>query len=195
MRNAFFCIFLLLFAGCVDKQTIIVTPTNGSNATFEFYENDNLILKTDAKIGRNGVAKANEKKEGDGKTPSGEYLITSLFAYEKQSVNMPFLLADEKLICIDDANSSFYNQILDKENANSPKSYEDMKRLDSQYKYGAVISYNEQNTKGRGSCIFLHIYKDKNSPTAGCVAVSEDEMKFIFDTLDINKAPTIIIAN
>ncbi len=195
MRSAIFCFFLLFFAGCTQKQTIIVTQVSQNDATLEFYENDNLLLKTNAKIGRNGVAKLNSKKEGDGKTPSGEYSITALFAYEKQNANMPFLYADENLICVDDVNSSFYNQILDKNNASSPQSYEDMKRADNQYKYGAVIGYNLQNEKGAGSCIFLHIYKDENSSTAGCVAVSEDEMKFMFDRLDESKMPKIIIAN
>lgn len=195
MRSAIFCFILLFIVGCSQKQVIKVMPVNQNDAKLEFYENDILLLKTDAKIGRNGVAKADEKQEGDGKTPSGEYNITALFAYEKQNVKMPFLFANKDLICVDDVNSSFYNQILDKNNADNPKSYEDMKRADNQYKYGAVIGYNLQNTKGAGSCIFLHIYKDKNSSTAGCVAVSEDDMRFIFDKLDESKTPQIIIAN
>ena len=45
------------------------------------------------------------------------------------------------------------------------------------YKYGAVINYNTNPIiKGKGSAIFLHIWRNENEVTAGCVATSEKNL-------------------
>jgi L,D-peptidoglycan transpeptidase YkuD (ErfK/YbiS/YcfS/YnhG family) len=69
-----------------------------------------------------------------------------------------------------------------------------MRRDDDQYRYGAVVEYNEEGTSGLGSCIFMHIKRDGNSPTAGCVALDEMDMKSLFFRLEKRLKPTILIA-
>ena len=68
-----------------------------------------------------------------------------------------------------------------------------MKRDDNLYKYGIVIEYNTDPViKGNGSAIFLHIWKNESIPTAGCVAVSEENLIKIIEWLDPVASPLII---
>jgi L,D-peptidoglycan transpeptidase YkuD (ErfK/YbiS/YcfS/YnhG family) len=69
-----------------------------------------------------------------------------------------------------------------------------MKRDDNLYKYGIVIEYNTSPViKGNGSAIFLHIWKGESVPTAGCVAVSEENILKILQWLDPAASPLIIM--
>ncbi|MFZ3156649.1 MAG: L,D-transpeptidase family protein, partial [Smithella sp.] len=72
-------------------------------------------------------------------------------------------------------------------------SYEIMKRDDNLYKYGIVIEYNTGPIiKGNGSAIFLHIWKGAGTTSAGCVAVSEEDIIKILGWLDPAASPLII---
>jgi len=147
----------------------------------------------DAVIGRNGFADCGEKKEGDGKTPSGIYSIKKTFGYGKTiETKMPYrqILSDD--IWVDDPFANDYNRWTKKRKTQAA-SYEIMKRDDDLYKYGIVIEYNtDPVVKGKGSAIFLHIWRDKNTPTAGCVAVSEKDLIKIIGWLNPDAAPLII---
>jgi L,D-peptidoglycan transpeptidase YkuD (ErfK/YbiS/YcfS/YnhG family) len=92
---------------------------------------------------------------------------------------------------VDDVNSEDYNKwVKGKPNA---ASCEKMKRDDDQYKYGVVIEYNMYPiVKGKGSAIFLHVWKD-GGPTLGCVSMSEEMVLKILGWLDPAKKPLIIM--
>jgi L,D-peptidoglycan transpeptidase YkuD (ErfK/YbiS/YcfS/YnhG family) len=73
-------------------------------------------------------------------------------------------------------------------------SHEKMRRRDQLYKYGVVINYNMNPViKGKGSAIFLHVWKNRSAGTAGCVAVPEESMTRILKWLEKSKNPVIII--
>ena len=149
---------------------------------------------TEATIGRNGFALPGEKREGDGKTPSGIFSLRRTFGYDKTiKTKMPYRQATEEDLWVDDPNAPDYNQWVKKEETGAA-SYEKMKREDIQYKYGIVIEYNTDPViKGHGSAIFFHIWKKKGSPTAGCVAVSEEDIVKILEWLDPNALPLIMM--
>jgi L,D-peptidoglycan transpeptidase YkuD (ErfK/YbiS/YcfS/YnhG family) len=146
-----------------------------------------------AVIGKNGFAAAGEKREGDGKTPSGIYPLKMTFGYDTTiGTKMPYrqVLADD--LWVDDPNANDYNRWVKKTETRAA-SYERMKRDDNLYKYGIVIEYNTDPViKGNGSAIFLHIWKGEGIPTAGCVAVSEEDIIKILGWLDPAAAPLII---
>jgi L,D-peptidoglycan transpeptidase YkuD (ErfK/YbiS/YcfS/YnhG family) len=144
-------------------------------------------------IGRNGFAPAGGKKEGDGKTPSGIYPLKMTFGYDEfAKTKMPYRRVATDDIWVDDTNADDYN-LWTKKQTTRATSYEMMKRDDDLYKYGIVIDYNTNPViKGKGSAIFLHIWKGKNIPTAGCVAVSEENMMKVLEWLDPMNAPLII---
>jgi len=148
----------------------------------------------EATIGENGFALPGEKREGDGKTPSGIFSLKRTFGYDETvKTKMPYRQALEEDLWVDDPNAPDYNQWV-KQGETGAASYEKMKREDGQYKYGIVIEYNTDPViKGHGSAIFFHVWKEKDSPTAGCVAVSEEDITKIFEWLDPNASPLIMM--
>ncbi len=148
----------------------------------------------EAMIGENGFALPGEKREGDGKTPSGIFSLKRTFGYDKTvKTKMPYRQASEEDLWVDDPNATDYNQWV-KQGETGAASYEKMKREDGQYQYGIVMEYNTDPViKGHGSAIFFHVWKGKDFPTAGCVAVSEEDIIKIFEWLDPNAFPLIIM--
>jgi L,D-peptidoglycan transpeptidase YkuD (ErfK/YbiS/YcfS/YnhG family) len=147
-----------------------------------------------ATIGENGFAPLGEKREGDGKTPSGIFPLKRTFGYDKTAkTKMPFRQATEEDLWVDDPNAPDYNQWV-KQGETGAASYEKMRREDDQYKYGIVIEYNTDPViKGHGSAIFFHVWKGKGLPTAGCVAVSEEDIIKIIEWLDPGAFPLIMM--
>jgi L,D-peptidoglycan transpeptidase YkuD (ErfK/YbiS/YcfS/YnhG family) len=145
-------------------------------------------------IGKNGFAKPEEKREGDGKTPSGIFALNMTFGYnESIQTKMPYRQSLTNDLWIDDVNAGDYNRWVKKEDTRA-LSYEKMKRDDNLYKYGIIIEYNTSPViKGHGSAIFLHVWRGDNTATAGCVAVSEEDIIRILDWLDPKAKPLIIM--
>lgn len=148
----------------------------------------------DGVIGRNGFAGPGEKREGDGKSPSGIFPLKMAFGYnESIGTKLPYRQALDDDLWVDDVNADDYNRWVKKDNTKSV-SYETMKRKDSLYKYGVIIEYNTTPViKGYGSAIFFHIWSGENIPTEGCVAVSEDNIVRILAWLDPQARPLIIM--
>jgi L,D-peptidoglycan transpeptidase YkuD (ErfK/YbiS/YcfS/YnhG family) len=105
---------------------------------------------------------------------------------------MPYRQALADDIWVDDPQADDYNQWT-KIQETKAASYEMMRREDDQYKYCIVIEYNTDPViKGNGSAIFLHIRKGEGIPTAGCVAVSEEDIIKILRWLDPAATPLMI---
>lgn len=187
----------LLFSGCSIKQELLVfqNESNSSKATLVFYENGKKIASYNAIVGKNGISDKDAKLEGDGKTPFGSYPITAIFGKgEQTNQNMSYIKTTPSLHCVDDSKSANYNRIIDSAVVQKDyDSYEDMLRSDGLYDIGAVIAYNESGAKGRGSCIFMHIAKQDGKPTAGCVALTKEDLSEVLKRLDISKKPNIVI--
>lgn len=146
-----------------------------------------------ASIGRNGFANANEKLEGDGKTPTGLYDLGQLYSYEGEvKTKIPFQQVDSLDKWIDDSSSKDYNKYV--RGTTTAKSFEYLKLKSIDYKYCMVIEYNTQPiVKGKGSAIFFHVANEAYSPTAGCVAVAEKDMVQFLHWLKPNKKKAILI--
>ncbi len=193
----------LLFS---SQQILLVVADdfNSSRAKLSCFEGKKVICKDiEVNLGKNGLGwgigiksiphKKNEpiKYEGDKRSPAGIFKLTESFGYasHKQS-KLPYLYANKNLICVDDSNSPFYNQII--EATGNEKSFEHMRRKDNQYKYGIVVAHNPQAKAQRGSCIFIHIQKAKKHPTVGCTSMQEHDLKKIIQWLDSKKNPILI---
>ncbi len=185
-----------------SEQLVVVVSDdlNATRATMQRYERGERWEKTGSAVpvtlGRSGLGYAQGpqplKMEGDGRSPVGLFPITATFGYDPAGVGqMPYLHADEKLICIDDAQDERYNEILPL-SGDKPKSFEWMRREDGLYRYGAVIGYNADGKKGRGSCIFLHLNHPDRRPTSGCTAMDEAGLVELLGWLDPEKKPRIL---
>lgn len=187
----------------IDKSTQIILVVDNSSFLFtrttlyaieKRLNNWQMAFEPlDAVIGKNGFAPVGEKREGDGKTPSGIYYLKMTFGYDTDiRTKMPYRQALANDIWVDDPQADDYNRWTTIQETKAA-SYELMKREDNQYKYGIVIEYNtDMIIKGNGSAIFLHIWKGKDIPTAGCVAVSEEDIIKILGWLDPDASPLII---
>ncbi len=146
-------------------------------------------------IGNNGFANPNKKREGDGKSPTGLFSLGQLFCYDTTNVetSMPYIQTTDKDKWIDDPSSENYNKHIRGET--NAKSYENLKLQSNAYKYCMVIEYNTHHiVKNRGSAIFFHL-GSKYESTAGCVAITETNMKFILKWLKPKHNPAIIMGN
>ncbi|HVO65880.1 MAG TPA: L,D-transpeptidase family protein [Syntrophales bacterium] len=145
-------------------------------------------------IGRNGFALPGEKREGDGRTPSGVYHLGTVFGYEASfPTKMSYLQAGFDDIWVDDVNAADYNQWV-KIGATNASSFERMRREDDLYKYGIVVEYNTNPViKGYGSAIFFHLWKGPGQPTEGCIALSEENLIRVIRWLDPASRPLVIM--
>ena len=203
-------VFLILFAfaeGFLYANQIVLVLSDDFNTTkakmFCLEDGRAVFSNIDVNLGRNGLAWDGEdniflhvtpqpiKKEGDGKSPAGVFPLISSFGYEDHQFSLPYLKSSLEDICVDDINSSLYNNIV-KIPQIIPKSFEYMHRDDSQYRLGIVIAYNPSKIKQRGSCIFLHVQKELNHPTAGCTSMAYEDLNKILNWLDADKKPLFI---
>ena len=68
-----------------------------------------------------------------------------------------------------------------------------MLRADSRYDLGAVVAHNvAPPLAGAGSCIFLHVWQDAATPTAGCTAASLANMSEVCAWLDATANPLLV---
>ncbi len=135
------------------------------------------------------------KKEGDGKSPAGIFPLGVVFSYhDLKHIKMPFKQVDTLCHCVDDTASSYYNTLIVADTAKQRyNSFEYMKRRDDFYEYGIWVSYNSHPVvAGNGSCIFIHVWKDENSGTSGCTAMSKQNIMKLVYWLKQNKHPVML---
>jgi L,D-peptidoglycan transpeptidase YkuD (ErfK/YbiS/YcfS/YnhG family) len=182
-----------------SEQLIFATNRDSSSAlvTIHVLERNNRVWQLvppafAGSIGKMGYAAIDNKREGDGKSPSGIFPLGIAFGYDPSVVTkMPYRQATEDDFWVDDVNSEDYNKWV--RGTPNATSWEKMKRNDDQYKYGVVIEYNMSPiVKGKGSAIFLHVWKDRG-PTLGCVSMPEEMVLKILGWLDPAKKPLIIM--
>jgi len=166
--------------------------------------------KIQVSLGRTGLAwgiglhdkqQGQVKKEGDGKAPAGIFALGDAFGYlSKLNTGLTYNQMSGNDFCIDVNGSPYYNQIVSKLNVGEQGikgSSEPMRRDihlngDDKYKKAAVINHNSQNISAAGSCIFMHIWQDVKTATAGCTAMSETNITELLAWLDATKQPLYV---
>jgi L,D-peptidoglycan transpeptidase YkuD (ErfK/YbiS/YcfS/YnhG family) len=182
------------------KQVVAVTGNKATDKkatikTYEFvYGEWRRALKTMAGVvGYKGFAV--NKKEGDGKSPMGIYSMGIAFGsgIKPSGMNWPYRRATKNDYWIDATSSKDYNKWV---TSTRTPSVSHEKMLNPLYKYGAVINYNRYPiVKGKGSAIFLHIWRGPNSATAGCTATEEKNVISILKWLKPDSNPHILISS
>ena len=146
----------------VDK-VITVSPLKeyGNTAVIRAYRKDGadwtLRFETSGYLGKNGVSA--EKREGDGKTPSGVYTFGRAFGVSDDPGSAtPYVKVTENDVWVDDPNSARYNQWAGKDAPDADwKSAEHLIKFPEAYKYAIAINYNTNPAvPGLGSAIFIH---------------------------------------
>ncbi|MCU1283558.1 MAG: hypothetical protein JWM53_7104 [bacterium] len=134
-------------------------------------------------VGKSGLKTPQKKREGDGASPAGRFALGGATGYDVTAppgMKLPYDYAGGRY-CIDDPKRSDYNSVQpfvhEPDNTEPPLPYEKMRRDDQLYRYTIFVRHNDKRTSGRGSCIFLHVWRDASSPTVGCTAMALDEMR------------------
>lgn len=142
-----------------------------------------------------------QKVEGDGKAPAGIFELGTAFGYlDDVETGLDYKAADAGDYCIDVKGSPFYNQLVNTKDVgeeavegSSEALRRDIHSDDHLYKKGVFVAHNPENISGSGSCIFLHLWRADDKPTAGCTAMDEADMDALLAWLDKDKAPIMVI--
>ncbi|WP_250339716.1 L,D-transpeptidase family protein [Luteibacter flocculans] len=206
-------------AWSVSRQMIVVTTDdwNADHGVLRAYVREGAQWKAvgpaaDVTIGKRGSAwgiglnpperDGPVKKEGDGRSPAGVFRIGQAFGYAESA---PTALAYRGLTasdyCVDVDSSPYYNQIVDARDVGEKAvagATEPMRRDlhfngDHAYRIGFVIEHNPDGRKGRGSCIFAHLWKSPTTGTAGCTAMTDATMERLLAWLDPSKKPVFVL--
>lgn len=156
-------------------------------------------------LGRTGMAwglqnetQGPKKKEGDGKSPAGFFTLGPIFGHTNNQIyakRMPFLLITEDLECVDDPTSLYYNQFVYTSSLSHKdwKSSEKMLEIGPLYALGIVVQHNMSPTlPGKGSAVFMHIWKNRGEGSAGCTVMESKHMEEIVAWLDEKKNPCLV---
>lgn len=203
-------------ADCRQMLLCVGGDWQSPSATLRFFERADAMAPWKAAgvafpvmLGRNGLGwglglnKQTEdgpvKREGDGKAPAGVFALGPAFARDPAELGpnpgMPVLDLRKRLLCVDTPQSRFYNRILPADQA-QPKDFdsaEDMLEVGELYRFGLVVDHNGSPVSpGAGSCVFLHIWRAPDKPTAGCTAMAAENLKAVLEKLDRNAHPVLV---
>lgn len=137
-------------------------------------------------LGRNGLAVS--KREGDGKTPLGRYRVISGYWRADRLRRPGGVLKLEPIKShmgwCDDPHDANYNRPL---RLPARAGHEELQRSDGLYDIVLLLDHNQcPRVRGHGSAIFFHLTRDKADPTAGCVAISRQQMMKLLPRLARN---------
>ncbi|MEK7253604.1 MAG: L,D-transpeptidase family protein [Bacteroidota bacterium] len=220
-----FCLFLFggctcqrIYSGEAQikhtRQLIVVTSKNEAATTAQLHSFQRkmngwqpVFPAFDVTLGRTGLAwgrglheemQGKQKQEGDGKSPAGIFTFGKAFGYAppgEMSIKLPYVQADEHLECVDDAQSVYYNLLVDNRLFTKDWGSSEFMRLkDDQYKWGIFVEHNTPAARGAGSCIFFHIWKKTGAATSGCTAMSEENLLKLLGWLDPAALPLLVQA-
>lgn len=176
-----------------SEQVILVTTDNmdATTGTLETYEkkdgNWKQVMKDTAYVGKSGLS--DPKQEGDLGAPVGKFSLGDAFGYEGDpGTKLDYRDTKQTDVWVDDPDSDYYNTLQSTNSKNKDwDSAEDMNH--ELYANGIEINYNESNTPGEGSAIFLHA---NDSYTVGCTATPPDSLKEVMTWVDPAKDPVIV---
>ena len=121
------------------------------------------------------------KREGDGATPPGRWLLRRVF-YRADRMPPPRTGLPVRVLrpcdgwceTVGDRN---YNRLV---RVPYGAGHDRMTRADHLYDVVVELSHNERpRVQGHGSAVFLHLRRMDRGPTAGCIAVSMRDMRLI----------------
>ena len=171
-----------------EASQLFITACAGMDSTgavVSMHEKDGhgawkQLLSSPAFVGREGLCRDADHREGCARTPIGVYRFNRAFGIAPDpGCALPYVQVNEYLWWSGDPDR-LYNRMADIREVPDldPADSEHLADYDPEYRYCLSISFNEECVPGRGSAIFLHC----SGPfpfTGGCVAVPEGVMKRI----------------
>lgn len=139
-------------------------------------------------LGRGGIIGADDKQEGDGKSPIGSWPIRRIFYRpDKEEVPVskhPVSAISPEMGWCDAPTDSAYNMLV-----RYPwrASAEQLWREDDVYDLIMVLGHNDDPVRPhKGSAIFVHVAREDYTPTEGCIAIAHNALRKLITLVDIN---------
>jgi zinc D-Ala-D-Ala dipeptidase len=135
------------------------------------------------------------KHEGDAKSPAGVFRLGTAFGFDSAELRMPYVQLTGTSECVDDPASAHYNTLIDRASVSRADwaSSEHMRDEVPFYRLGVFVQHNTlPATPGAGSCIFIHIWGSPTTPTTGCTALDESQLRGIVAWLDAGADPVLV---
>ncbi|OSP55060.1 L,D-transpeptidase [Pseudoruegeria sp. SK021] len=155
----------------MSRPTLKVTP---QGARF-------LGRRIPCAIGRGGLT--HTKREGDGATPRGTHRIVGLLYRPDRMAQptgwaMPIRPGD---LWSDASGDADYNLMV---RAPYAPSHERLRRADPLYDMILLTDWNWPDAvPGKGSAIFLHVWRKRRHPTEGCVTFAPQHLRWLLPRL------------
>ena len=167
-----------------------------------------------ARLGKSGLvwgrgvssppAEGPVKREGDLRSPAGIFELGGVYGtvpVPKKKRSMPYRRITPRDMWVDDPSSPLYNQhfVLKHDPVTPWEFKQQMKLNDYAHSLKLFIRHNAAGDQGRpvaggGSSIFFHIWRrDGQAPTAGCTAMSEENLRAMIAWLDPSKHPLYVL--
>ncbi len=143
-------------------------------------------------IGKGGIV--GDKREGDGGTPVGVWRMETVH-YRADRVARPHTRLPVSRIgprdgWCDDPSDPAYNSAIDLPAACS---HERMRRSDTLYDIVVVLNHNRHPPQaGKGSAIFVHCWRSARYPTAGCLAFTPPDLRWILARWDVGHSRVVV---
>lgn len=179
------------------NQVFVVSPDKeGYIAELVSYDGESEQREFFARctIGYGGTVEPTAKREGDGKTPTGVFALRRGLCYvDDLTTAFPMEQYDENYMWVEEPESAYYNTLV-RDPLPDAKGDRLWARRNTQYRYIVVVEYNtDPVVKGAGSAIFIHAWRSEGKPTAGCVAMDEEDVRRLIERLDPKLNPHIVI--
>lgn len=179
------------------NQAFVVSPDKESYiAELVSYDGESEQREFFARctIGYGGTVEPAAKREGDGKTPTGVFALRRGLCYvDDLTTAFPMEQYDENYMWVEEPESADYNTLV-RDPLPDAKGDRLWARRNTQYRYIVVVEYNtDPIVKGAGSAIFIHAWRSEGKPTAGCVAMAEEDVRRLIERLDPKLNPHIVI--
>jgi L,D-peptidoglycan transpeptidase YkuD (ErfK/YbiS/YcfS/YnhG family) len=148
-------------------------------------------------LGKGGVKPEADKREGDGATPLGRYVLRQVY-YRADRLAAPQTRLPVQALttkdgwCDDPADLAYNRHVL----LPYAAGHEKLWREDHVYDVIVVLGHNDDPpVPGMGSAIFLHLARPDYSGTEGCVALALPDLLALLAVLPPNAAMQIISAD
>lgn len=180
-------------------QVIVIVGTGMDSAKIQatyFKKAEDGIWKEEFSVpgycGYNGMA--DEKREGDRRTPTGIYSFDKAFGIKADPGSiLPYKELDQYDYWVDDSSSKYYNQMVSSRTTPVTwKSAEHLIKVNPCYNYSLALNYNADCIPGKGSAIFLHGLHPVKTWTEGCIAIPEENMKDLVRQADGNTRIVVV---
>jgi L,D-peptidoglycan transpeptidase YkuD (ErfK/YbiS/YcfS/YnhG family) len=201
----------------LNSRQLVVVKTAGFDAVqgqLSVYERDSLTGQWQQKlalfavtVGRKGLAwgagvvavpssVGPRKREGDGRSPAGIFPIGMAFgsrsAAEVGPLRVPYIQTDRNTFCVDDSRHPAYNRLVHTDTLQATWTSAE-RMLIPDYEYGLVVEYNYTPARPNdGSCIFIHLWQNSQTGTAGCTAMNSENLLKLLRLLDVRKRPLLV---